>query len=191
MNPKIINDLKDHLAARTGKGGDMAIPPSGVLWTILSPYPAIQQALEKAVKQRGSHIGVIMPQEDRLIKAARGPYADNQPYGGSLRELEMTITVFIRSLKLNVTDGAFLWFGDWLEELLRSFQAAQEDTARIQSVRFMGLEPDYLIVEAQASIRYFSESTSIDWPKLLGIIVSEDFNQDGTQKTMFTLDFST
>ena len=191
MQQSVLTKILQHFAERTGDGGDMAIPPKGIRWTVLSPYPKVQEALARAVKQKGTHLGVLMPMEDVIVKpGVRNPYDDSSLTSGSLRQLRFTITVFIRSIKLEVTDGAFLMLTDWLEELTRSYQEDDNDTLRISAVRYLGLEPDYLVVEAQASINYFTTSTTVSWPQLLGLIVeTTDNDGDGNPDVWFTKNF--
>lgn len=188
----ILDTIKTHFEERTGDGGDMAIPPRGIRWTILSPYPKIQEALQRAIKQKGGHLGVLMPYEDVVLKPGqRGPYDDDQPVAGSLRELHFYITVFIRSIKAQVTDGAFLLLSDWLEELTRSYAVDGNDTLRVHNIRYMGLDPDYLIVEATGSIKYFTDTSRVQWPKLLGVITEgPDADGDGSNDFWFDVDLS-
>ena len=173
MNPIPFHDLLQFLDQKTGPGGPMSIEP-GIRWTLLAPVPQMDEALKRAIKQEKYHIGVVMPYASARVKAARGPYDENQESGGALRELRFYTTVFYRSMKNWPLDGRWLLLEDWLEELFRTFNDSvgkTNQTVRLDGVNYLGEFPDILIMEGSASLRYFTDASRSPTRPLSGFIV--------------------
>lgn len=175
MNPVAFKALETFLETQTNGSGPYALPPNGVRWTTIPPVSSMQEALARAVKEAGHHVGVLMPVNDVVVQAVRGPYKAGQA-GGAIREVSFYATVFIRSMKSWVLDGAFLWLTDWFEELFRGYTDPHHvlnDTLRIGPVALLGAFSDYLVVEARCSLRYVSQNQAMVGPALQRVSFAE------------------
>lgn len=179
MLVEVYDSLYSHISSQTGPGGPYALPPTGVLWTLVAPIPSIRDALGRALKAEKAHIGVIMPTGDRRVEVVRSPYRDDgKLQGGAIRETSFYLTTFVRSGKAWALDGAFLDLPGWLEHVLREFKnPSVHDTVRLEAVRFYGAEGDYLILEATASMRYLSPVSPPPGIPLQGFILSNQYGE--------------
>ncbi|BDX35551.1 hypothetical protein MN1_840 [Thermus phage MN1] len=178
MLVEVFDALMAHLAEMTGPGKTFALPPTGVLWTPIAPVPGVREALDRALKMEKAHIGVVMPTGDRRIDAARSPYPATSTQAGAIRELSFYTTLFARSGRAWALDGVFLELPGWLEFVFREFgHPSVHDTVRMESVRFYGAGPDYLILEANCSLKYLSPINPPEPIPLRGFILSNQYGE--------------
>ena len=168
---QILFDLAQYLMDRTGPGKPWAPPPEGILWTPIAPIPSQGEALARALKARNNHIGVLMPTADRKVEAVRSPYEESLA-GGTVRELQGYLTVFIRSMDRWPIGGAFPDIPAILDRILRDYHLpGTNDTVRLEDFRLFGVGPDYLIMEGSFSFKYFVPKIPLEGPRTRGFKV--------------------
>lgn len=165
---QVLWDLAQYLMDQTGPGKPWELPPNGILWTPIAPVPSQTEALARALKQQGYHIGILMPTADRKEEAVRSPYTDSQR-GGTVREVQGYLTIFVRSMKGWPLDGAFADLPAWLDRVLRDYRSpGTHDTVRLGDFRYMGAGPDYFIMEGGFSFKYLIPAVPDTGPKVRG-----------------------
>lgn len=162
MDPQILTDLRDHLNELTQPGKPYQVGP-GIGWSFILPKDNFAEDLRATLSSSSvrTWVGVIVPSGSRNAGTSRQQYGPDQPRGGAFREMNVYLTVFLRSLKQIAYDGNVLLLEDLMQEIVGDFSPKNSKNALVTSVgemQILNVPPDFLAFEFAATIKYSTAS---------------------------------
>lgn len=163
MKRTALQSLRDYLNARTLPGGAYQVGP-GIAWSVVLPRQNYAEDLKATLGDARVRtlVGVIMPSGSQKVHASRGGYDADQTRAGAVREMDVSLTIFARSLKAYAYEGELLEIEDLLEELIGDFSDKDSGNAvlaaSLGSLTLAVIPPDFTVFEFQATVRYKTAS---------------------------------
>lgn len=158
MDATVLPTLRDYLNERTLPGRPYQVGP-GISWSAILPRQSYAEDIKATLSDARvrTMVGIIMPGGSRVVETARQGYSEHQPRGGAIREAQIYLTVFARSLKAYAYEGELLEIEDLLQELVGDFSTKDHPkvlSAGLGEMTPMTVPPDFTVFEFAGALRY-------------------------------------